>query len=205
MRYLLFSLCVLLFGCKSDYKLLQSVTPDKSCADKLTPKGINTSWFTASIDVVGKHMSGLLFIKKMDDLSYRVVFTNEIGVEFFDFGFEASGGFKVYDVIPQLDRKAVINTLRKDFELMLGLPFRGKPDALQQGDEIYYRYNQKKESAYFITDRDCASLQRLELGSSRKRKVTVTLSGSQLEAPDSVAIHHHIFGMDIRLKKLIKE
>jgi hypothetical protein len=205
MRSLLFSLCVLLVGCKSDYKLLRHVSPDNSCIQKLSPKGINSSWFTASIDVVGKHMSGLLFIKKMDDQSYRVVFTNEMGVEFFDFGFGASGAFKVYDVIPQLDKKAVINTLRKDFELMLGLPFRGTPEALQQGDEIYYRYIQKKESAYFITDRDCASLQRMELGSSRKRKVTVMLSGSEAQTPDSVVIRHHTFGMDIRLKKLVKE
>lgn len=185
--------------------MLKPVAANQSCIKKLTPSGINTSWFTASIDVVGKHLSGLLFVKKMDDQSYRVVFTNEIGVEFFDFGFEASGAFKVYDVIPQLDKKAVINTLRKDFELMLGLPFRGTPEALQQGDEIYYRYGQKKEVAYFITDRDCASLQRMELASSRKKKVTVVLSGSEAETPDSVAIHHHTFGMDIRLKKLVKE
>lgn len=204
MRSLLFSLCVVLVGCKSDYKLLKPVAPNNSCIQKLAPKGINSSWFTASIDVVGKHLSGLLFIKKMDDQSYRVVFTNEIGVEFFDFGFDRSGGFKVYDVIPQLDKKAVINTLRKDFELMLGLPFRGTPEVLQQGDDFYYRYNQKKEAAYFITDRDCASLQRMELGSSRKRKVTVKLSGES-EAPDSVSIHHHTFGMDIRLKKIVKE
>jgi hypothetical protein len=88
---------------------------------------------------------------------------------------------------------------------MLGLPFQGMPEVLQQGDEFYYRYNQKKEAAYFITDRDCASLQRMELGSSRKRKVTVKLSGNEVEAPDSVSIHHHTFGMDIRLKKIVKE
>jgi hypothetical protein len=205
MRSLLFSLLVLLVGCKSDYKLLKPTAAKNSCIEKLAPGGINSSWFTASIDVVGKHMSGLLFIKKMDDQSYRVVFTNEMGVEFFDFGFEKSGAFKVHDVIPQLDKKAVINTLRKDFELMLGLPFRGTPEAFEQGDEIYYRYNQKKEAAYFITDRDCASLQRLELSSPRKRKVTVTLSGRHAETPDSVSIHHHTFGMDIRLKKLVKE
>jgi hypothetical protein len=71
--------------------------------------------------------------------------------------------------------------------------------------EIYYGVSQKKESAYFITDRDCASLQRMELGSNRKRKVTVKLQGSQVASPDSVSIHHHTFAMDIVLKKLVKE
>lgn len=205
MRLLLCSIFLILAGCKSDYKLLTSTNPDNECIGKILPKGLETSWFTASIDVVGKHMSGLLFIKKMDDESVRVVFTNELGVEFFDFEFAASGQFRAVDVIPQLNKKAVINTLRKDFELLLGIPFRGPVQAWQMDDEIYYGAFQKKESAYFITDRDCASLQRMELGSKRKRKVTVKLKGSQLGSPDSVSIHHHTFAMDIVLKKLVKE
>jgi hypothetical protein len=168
------------------------------------PKGLETSWFTASIDVIGKHMSGLLFIKRMDDGSSRVVFTNEMGVQFFDFEFGTSGQFKAIKVIPQLNKKAVITTLRKDFELLLGIPFKNPVQAWQMGNEIYYGAAQKKETAYFITGRDCASLQRMELGSKRKSKVTVILSGSMLSSPDSVVIHHHTFAMDIVLKKLVK-
>jgi hypothetical protein len=205
MRYLLCSLCLACLSCKSEYKLLKPVSFDAACAERILPKGLESTWFSTSIDVVGKHLSGLLFVKKMENNAYRVVFTNEFGVSFFDFGFESDGTFKVYDVIPQLDKKAVINTLRKDFELMLGLPFRKKAEAYEMVNEIYFGVAQKKESAYFITDRDCASLQKIELGSPRKRKVTVKLSGSRLESPDSISIHHHTFGMDIKLKKLVRE
>jgi hypothetical protein len=205
MRLLLCSLFLTLAGCASDYKLLKATEPDKACIEKILPRGLETSWFTASIDVVGKHMSGLLFVKKMDDQSFRVVFTNEIGVSFFDFEFTRSGTFKVHDIIPQLKRKAVITTLRKDFELLLGIPFKAPFQGWKLGDEIYYGVAQKKETAYFITDGDCASLQRMELGSTRKRKVTVKLLGSQSTSPDSVSIHHHTFAMDIVLKKLVKE
>jgi hypothetical protein len=205
MRLLLYSILLILAGCKSDYKLLKPVQTDKACTEKISPKAIETSWFTASIDVIGKHISGLLFIKRMNDQTTRVVFTNEPGVKFFDFEFGPVGQFKAIDVIPQLDKKAVVNTLRKDFDLLLGIPFRNPLQAWQLGDEIYYGAVQKKETAYFITDRDCASLQRMELGSKRKKKVTVTLLGSQPGSPDSVTIHHHTFAMDIVLKKLVKE
>lgn len=205
MRYLLCSFLFLILGCKSEYATLQPAKADAACAEKFSPKGLTTSWFTASVDVVGKHLSGLVFVKKMEDKSYRVVFTNEVGVKFFDFGFGVDGSFRVHDVISQLDRKPVINTLRKDFELLLGIPFRKAPESWISGDRIYYGVRQKKEVAYFITDRECASLQGIELGSSRKRKVTVTVSGKQLETPDSVSIHHHTFAMDITLKKLVKE
>ena len=205
MRLLLCSLLLIVAGCSSDYKLLKAIESDKACIEKIAPKGLETSWFTASVDVVGRHMSGLLFIKRMDDQSFRIVFTNEIGVSFFDFEFTPSGDFKVHDIIPQLKKKAVVNTLRKDFELLLGVPFKGPFQGWKLGDEIYYGVAQKKETAYFITDRDCASLQRMELGSARKRKVTVKLLGSQSTSPDSVSIHHHTFAMDIVLKKLVKE
>ena len=38
-------------------------------------------------NVVGNHLSGLLLIKKMPDSSTRMVFSNEMGLGFFDFEF----------------------------------------------------------------------------------------------------------------------
>src|SRR5688572_6913872 len=125
MRYLLFSVASIVFlGCASDYRYLQVVEPDKSCVSKFLPFKINTSWYNTSVDVVGKHLSGLLLIKDMPDHSQRVVFTNEAGVTFFDFGFLPDGSFKVYNIVKQMDKRPVIQTLRKDFELILGIPFR---------------------------------------------------------------------------------
>lgn len=198
-------LMALVAGCRSDYALMQPRTADAACVDKFMPRGIETAWFTTSVDVLGNHISGLLFIKKQEGGLYRVVFTNEFGVTFFDFELGPGGHFVVRDIIDQLDKKAVIVTFRKDFELLLGLSFQGGVKGWQQHGENYYGAAQKKEVAYFITDAECASLQRLELGSKRKRKVTERLFGRRPEAPDSVQILHHRFAMEIRLKKFVKE
>ena len=64
---------------------------------------------------------------------------------------------------------------------------------------------QKKEIAYFITSKDCASLRRLELGSSRKRKVTVHLKGQQYPTPDKIELVHNTFNMQINLTRFEKE
>src|SRR5688500_11320827 len=118
-RYLLFSVsCIFCCSCASDYRYMEAVETNKDCISKLAPIQFNTAWYHASVDVVGKHISGLLLIKNMPDSSYRVVFTNEGGVTFFDFGFTPAGSFKVYNIIKQLDKKPVIQTLRKDFELI---------------------------------------------------------------------------------------
>ena len=192
-------------SCKSDYKLLEARPVDAACVDRLMPRGLETAWFTTSVDVLGNHISGLLFIKQQPGGLYRIVFTNEFGVTFFDFEFGPNGHFVVRDIIDKLDRKPVIITFRKDFQLLLGLSFQGDVQGWHLGGENYYGVPQKKEVAYFITDAECASLQRLELGSKRKSKVTERLFGARSAAPDSVQILHHTFAMEIRLKKFVKE
>lgn len=207
MRYLRFSVaCFVLLSCASDYRYLQAVEPDKSCVDKFLPFKIETSWYNTSVDVVGKHLSGLLLIKNMPDHSQRVVFTNEAGVTFFDFGFLPDGTFKVYNIVKQMDKRPVIQTLRKDFELILGIPFRqGNVQRWSLEDDLFYGVKQKNETAYFITSKDCASLRRLEWGSTRKRMVTAALKGENHHAPDSIEIKHHTFNMQIKLIRFEKE
>lgn len=205
MRYSLFSI-ILFLGCASDYKSLRKIPVNQSCITKLRPQGIATSWYGASIDVVGKHISGLLLVKEMPDHSNRIVFTNEVGFKFLDFEFASQGGFKVHHILPQLDKKPVIRLLKNDFALLLGIPFEDSDwQAWERGDEIFYGVTQKKETAYFITDKDCASLQRVESGSKRKRKVSIVFRGKNPDQPDSIRLQHHTFAMQIALKKLTKE
>jgi len=204
MKYLHYSIgLLLLVSCASGYKSRKPVPLDQACIEKIQPPGITTSWYTTYVDVVGRHISGLLLIKQMPDSSKRIVFTNEAGVTFLDFRFAANGTFEVKQVIKQLNKKPVILTFRKDFELMLGIPFRkGISQAWLQDGEVYYGASQKKETAYFITTPDCASLRRMELGSRRKKKVTVSLWGNDLSAPDSIQVKHYTFNMVIGLKKI---
>ncbi len=206
MRYLLFSfLLALLVGCASDYKYLQTTSIDSSCADKIKPTYFSTAWYTAAVDVYGTHISGLLLIKNMPDSSIRVVFTNEAGVTFFDFGFLTDGNFKVHSIIDKMDRKPVIQTFRKDFELILGLSFRkGKIESWTGNEQLFFGVKQKKETAYFITSKDCASLRNMELGSKRKRKVSVQVIGSY-PSPEGFEITHYLFDMKLKLTHLPKE
>ncbi len=208
MRYLHFSVaCIFCVSCASDYRYLHAVEPNKECIAKLAPKKFNTSWYNASVDVMGNHISGLLLIKNMPDSSQRVVFTNEAGVTFFDFEFSSIRNFKVHNMIRQLDKGPVIQTLRKDFELILGSAV-SKMDLIKAwttNDEVFYGVRQKKETAYFITTKDCASLRRLEWGSARKRKVTVQITGQSYPSPEKIELMHHTFNMQIKLTRFEKE
>jgi hypothetical protein len=192
-------------ACASEYKNLKAITVDQECLAKLKPVALSTAWYDAGIDVVGKHISGLLLIKEMPDRSKRIVFTNEGGVTFFDFGFKLSGDFKVHYVMKQLDKKAVVRLLRDDFALLLGIPFESPVwRSWEMDGEKYFGVSEKNENHYFITGMDCSSLHRLESASKKKKKLTIGMVGSDLQKPDSITLKHHTFAMKINLKKLIR-
>src|SRR4249919_2870319 len=118
MRCLLFNSClVIMLSCSSAYKHLQPATGDAGNLQKFKPV-FAVALYRANVDVTGEHLGGLLMIKRMPDSTMRMVFSNEIGFKFFDFEFSPGGGFKVHSIIKQMNKKAVIKTLRKDFELI---------------------------------------------------------------------------------------
>jgi hypothetical protein len=191
-----------LSNCHSAYKGLQVTHASPDCVQKFRPQ-FKTTWYKATVDVIGKHISGLLLIKAMPDSSKRVVFTNEVGVTFFDFGFASDGSFKVYQIIEQMDKKVVITLLRKDFELiMMGRLKNAKLTSFTQNEEIFYALPGKKETDYFITDKECGSLLRIEKASKRTKKIEVKLWGAQQQPPDSVHLKHFTFDMQIGLNKI---
>ena len=207
MRFLLYSFFAFLFvQCKSEYSALVSAVADNGCASRIRPQLAPLSFYTASIDVSGHHLSGLMVIKIMPDSSWRAVFTNEAGVTFVDLGLNRDGSFKVYHVIRQLNRKPVLTTLNKDLGLIIGLPFSsGHAAAFQAGDNLYFQAGQKNESYYFITSKDCASLRRMERGSVRRRVVSVDVTGTGYPAPSQLVLQHHTFDMQIKLNRIERE
>ena len=201
MKYLLFASIGLFIGCSSAYKDLQSVEADSGCLKKFVP-AFQSQWYRASVMAAGRYISGLLLIKKMPDSSHRFVFTNEAGVKFFDFEFSGNR-FTVHQVIRQLDKKAVVNTLRKDFEMLLMVPvMAGDVKQFQRGHVIFHGFRKNKEINYFVTDWDCTALLAIEKASDRKKKVVVQLFNRQDNVPDSVSIQHFLINMQINLKKL---
>ncbi len=149
-------------------------------------------------------MSGLLLIKYMPDSSTRIVFSNEMGLSFFDFGFLPDNGFKVYQVVPKMNKKALIKTLRKDFELVL---FRNmdssKNYALADSNLVYHGYPQTKGVNYYVTNTRCSQLVKMQRASNKKPVMEAFIyKSSPGNSPDSISIRHLNFNFSISLKKI---
>ncbi len=202
MRCLLYvSCCLICAACSSSYKKLQRVEADAFCIGAFKPV-FTRALYNAQVNVMGKHLSGLLIIKAMPDSSIRIVFSSEAGFKFFDFGFYKNA-FKVHYIFSQMDKKAVIKTLRKDFELVLMQHLDAPGSYTLQSDGNYYHvFADDKDFYYYITDSACTNLLRMERGSRKKRIAEAIMHNRSDGMPDTIGIKHHNFNFDIGLKRL---
>lgn len=202
-RYLLSGSCLFFFiGCTPVYRQMQATTGNISGLVKFKP-AFNVALYKTQVDVVGNHLSGLLLIKKMQDSSTRMVFSNEMGFKFFDFEFTPGGNFKVYSIIKQMNKKAVIKTLRKDFELILMERLDSAASSVRTSNGLkYYVFPQTTGYNYYITDSTGDKLVRMERASKRKTVVQAIMNDYMNGVPDTIGISHKTFNFTIGLKRI---
>src|SRR5258708_13149004 len=168
MRYLLLiSGLIIQLGCVSAYKNLQPATGDPNSLQRFKPV-ITTAMYKLDVNVIGKYLEGLLLLKTMPDRSIRMVFSNEMGFKFFDFEFASGGRFKVNYIIKKMNKKPVIKTLRKDFELVLMQSLDPSTAYIRKDSSfIYYVFPQPKGFYYYIPDPTAVKLVRTNRSSNR--------------------------------------
>lgn len=192
----------MLMGCSSTYKHLQPATGNINNLQKFKPS-FSVALYNTKVDVIGNHLSGLLLIKKMPDSSIRLVFSNEIGFKFFDFEFSKSGEFNVFSIIKQMNKKAVIKTLRKDFELILMEKLDSSSVIIRKEDGLlYHTFPQSKGYNHYITNIAGDTLIRMERSSKRKPVVQVTMKDYIHGIPDTIGVSHKNFNFTIGLKRI---
>jgi hypothetical protein len=203
MRYFLFISFCLMAGCSSYFRGFHQIPGNPDCIDQFRPV-IQSAQYRTRVDVTGKHISGLMVIKKMPDSSLRLVFSNEMGFKFFDFGFSADSGFRVYQILHQMDKKPVIKTLRKDFELVLMMHTEANQGYILRDSlgRNFYAFPQEKGVNYYITDSACQRLLGMMRASRRKPVVEAVMENYQNGLPDTIGISHRNFNFEIGLKRI---
>jgi hypothetical protein len=200
--FLLLSAACLSVSC-NQYRHMKKVQGNENCVFKFRP-GFSHVVYKTSVDVVGKHLSGLLVFKYMADSSTRVVFTSETGLGFFDFGFLPGNRFIVYQVIANMDKKALIRTLRKDFDLLMFNNMSNQQAyELTDSSLVYHAFPQEKGVNYYITDAECSQLVKLQRASDKKPIMEAVMNGYTTgSSPETILIRHLNFNFTISLQKI---
>lgn len=201
--FLLLSSSMILFaGCRSAYNGLQPAQGSIHDLMQFKP-AFTSSLYKTSVDVVGHHLGGLLLIKKMQDSSTRMVFSNEMGVKFFDFAFEKNGDFKVHHIMQQMNKKPVITTLRKDLQLILMDNIDPNTVLIKKDkDYLYYQVPVKGGANYYIINTLNKNLVKVERASKRKPVAEMVMLNYINGIPDTIGISHKGFEFNIALKRI---
>jgi len=213
--FLYVSLCFLLAACsRHAYKDQEEITLSQSyTADDLKPS-FNRELYRCAVD--GKfalkkfHLSGILYFRNLSDTATRVVFQSEMGSTFFDFGWDRNDSFTVYSIIGQMDKPALIKTLRKDFELLLARNIDPVPSGVyrfyKDARANYVRFELGKGFVHYITnmERKVTGIENAD----ERQKVVVMEYGDPTplqQLPEQLSIRHLKAGFTIDLKKISKD
>jgi hypothetical protein len=213
MRYFLFvSLSFLLFSCSPKiYQDKREVSLSQSfIANDLRPQ-FQKELYRCVVD--GKfalkkfHLSGILYLKNFEDSTTRVVFQSEMGSTFFDFGWDKKDSFQVFSIIEQMNKPALIKTLKKDFELMLVKNANDRPSGVYQfgknGKEYYVRFELDKGFVYYVIDEE-RKLTAIENADDKRKVIIMNLrpAAPLKTLAEKITIKHLRAGFTIDLKKI---
>jgi hypothetical protein len=107
--------------------------------------GFQKGLYRTSLDISKNHLTGYIFIKKTPDSTYRILFSNDFGMQIFDFEF-SENNFIVHFSFPSLDRKSLLKLLNSDFRIILfsnyGLE-KIKPVKSDNKEELAFKVKSK--------------------------------------------------------------
>lgn len=200
MRFLLNSLCFfLLLGCAS-YPVQNGFEPKSdSPQETLNPYFANAEKdyvYKAKIDAFNKSFGGIFIVKKLGPEHHRIAFTTEIGNTIFDFTFEGDD-FKVNRILKELDRKILINILKRDFKALIQEQSPVKNHFSLKNDDILQTDILSKKHYFHYTNNQLNKIVRVD---RNKEKVDFSFTNIDGQFAKEIEIAHHNFKLHIALK-----
>ena len=163
---------------------------------------IQNAQYSAQIDFFKKHFSGIFLFKTLNDTSQRVVFMSETGFKFFDFEY-GPHHFAVQYIIPGLNKKVIINILRRDIGYLVQPPSENSARQQTKTDTYtLFKFPHGKDADYYYADTKCEQLQKIEAGSDRRKHITIDLTGRINANPEMINLSDKHVKLTIFLRQI---
>lgn len=201
LRNSVYSLIFLLFVSCKTYQLtdVKPIFNSKKTVENLYFSSNEDYVYKCQMDIYNNHVSGILILKKINAITHRVVMTSDFGNKLIDFEI-SENDFKLNYVLPDLDKKIVINFLKNDFQKLL----RQKYSISQIVDEdilVNYHNLSDKKNWYSLTynKEKKELLQRIGFGKNKKEKVIFNFEAKKPTFAETIEIQHKDFKINIKL------
>jgi hypothetical protein len=144
--------------------------------------------YKANIKVYGHELSGIFIAKKIGDNIHRVVFTTEFGNKLLDFEI-SENDFKINAIVPELNRKLLINTLQTDFQLLLKKEFVVKEQYEDTTKTVLMSLDKNNYNFLLISKPD-NKLMTIIHASKRKEKVNINFTAENNTFAEKIVVQH---------------
>ena len=157
--------------------------------------------YKASISVYGNNFGGIFIAKKISETVHRAVFTTEFGNTLFDFEI-SENDFKVNHIIEELDRKILINTLKRDFMLLLKENFKVSEQFENESFKVYKSPDGKRFN-YLFENKSDGKFSKLVHATKSNEKINIEYLSENNTLADKIVIQHQNIKLRIELNKII--
>lgn len=156
--------------------------------------------YKAHISIYGKDFGGIFIAKKINDTLYRTAFTTEFGNKLFDFEI-TDDSFKVNYILEELDRKIIVNTLKRDFMLLLKRNHKVEQVYVSPESKVY-KCNVGKRNNYLFLDKATGRLSKLVNATKQKEKILISYTAESDILANKIIIDHKSINLKIELNYL---
>lgn len=169
--------------------------------------------FKASLDIREHHLTGLIFVKKMpllrsarndNDAGYRMVFSNEFGMTYFDVEI-GNNLFKLKYCFEPLNKKVLWKILQTDLRLLFASEASvGSPEYYlqDQSNYIVIRNKQQNLTRWDLFEYSCDTLAEIRGKSNIADQVKLSFSTFREGFPSRISIDNPIIKLKISLSLL---
>jgi len=149
------------------------------------------------MDIYKNDVSGILMIKKISESAHRVVMTSDFGNKMIDFEI-SENDFKINYVLPDLDKKMVVNFLKNDFRELLRQKY---PVAESFENDLSLVYNSKidKKNYYLSFSKEDNLLKKIIYTQNYKEKIDFSFEAKKPTFAETIEIQHKDFKINIKL------
>lgn len=153
--------------------------------------------YKCQMDIYKNHVSGILIIKKIKETTHRVVLTSDFGNKLIDFEV-SKNDFKLNYVLPDLDKKIVINFLKSDFQELLRQKYPVNESFENESSKIYLSKTEKK-NYYLFFNKENNLLKQIIYTKNNKEKIDFSFDAKKHIFADSLNLQHKDFKINIKL------
>jgi hypothetical protein len=199
LQSLAYSLAFLLFVSCKTYTLadVRPVVNSEKTVENLYFSSHEDYVYKCQMDIYKNHVSGILIIKKINETVHRVVLTSDFGNKLIDFEI-SEADFKLNYVLPDLDKKIVINFLKDDFQQLLKQKYSVAESFENQNSRIYLSKIDQK-AYYLFFNKETGLLKQIIYTKNKKEKIDFTFEAKKHIFADSLSLQHRDFKIKIQL------